>query len=419
MIVGLLLVGVVTYTIIITPNSDTTIAGATSTNCDSNNNWLRWDGKCVDSKTNAWYCFDVGEAMKIESNRLPSREYSGHTGFGCSTTNSWNRVEDGIQICKNGLCNVGDPFLGSNTGDCVQNPDVASPLGFSSCTYQGIDLFINSEGDYFSKTLSTSDTQQIEYMIYERCKIGNTWVAGDLLEDGYIDTHASKHLQTTESMYLYIRNYECEPSKVCQFINGPCSQDTDCCDSEIPEISCSQSKCSWDAEDNPEGKYCSNQGGIISDKSFFSCTKEIKSKEIASGEVCSIISPCSNAMCCVGKLTQTVFDKDKCGWWIKIPEFDILGKTYGGWGILPDLWCNLNLWLAKFKIIFSVVAGLFAGLIGASYLGKFTPKMKKKWIILLIGFIGIGVGVGLLAYFYFWSIVLALILLGGVRVFIK
>jgi len=110
----------------------------------------------------------------------------------------------------------------------------------------------------------------------------------------------------------------------------------------------------------------------------------------------------------------------KCGWWIKIPEFTILGETYGGWGIIPDVWCHLQNWLVKFRLIFAIVLGAFGGLLAGSYSYIFVKKQenKIKWIVIISSVIILGLAAGYLAWIYFWWILLALIILGIIRAFI-
>lgn len=110
-------------------------------------------------------------------------------------------------------------------------------------------------------------------------------------------------------------------------------------------------------------------------------------------------------------------DGGKCGRWL--------------WGLVPDYWCLINQWILKARIWFAVVAGFLLGLIGTTYVGKILKgirgeesdteraeaKKSRMWIS-LITFLIIGLSGGVLAYFTFWFIVIAIIILGGIRILI-
>lgn len=104
----------------------------------------------------------------------------------------------------------------------------------------------------------------------------------------------------------------------------------------------------------------------------------------------------------------------ECGYWFKAPVW------LGGWG-MPDLFCLINQWFMKFKIIFSVVLGFIGGLLSLLYTRKFTPSdldKNKKWIIYLSVFVLIGASIGYLAFVYFWWILLAIFILAILKIFI-
>ena len=101
---------------------------------------------------------------------------------------------------------------------------------------------------------------------------------------------------------------------------------------------------------------------------------------------------------------------DECGYWIKMPEI------LGGAIILPDLWCIINNFIEGFKIVFSIVTGFLAGILGLLFGTRLIPKKtNKKWAYLLGIFVIFGVAVGVVAFFYFWYIMLALLTLAVLR----
>lgn len=93
---------------------------------------------------------------------------------------------------------------------------------------------------------------------------------------------------------------------------------------------------------------------------------------------------------------------------------------------LDGLWCQINIFLATFKIIFAIVGGIIGGLVGLGFTSKFTGSLKIKdgarWILYLLSFLIFGLLSGLTAYFYFWVciiiLVVLLILLAIIKIFI-
>lgn len=104
-----------------------------------------------------------------------------------------------------------------------------------------------------------------------------------------------------------------------------------------------------------------------------------------------------------------------CGYWTIIPGF----AGWDGWKI-PDLFCIINNFINKLKIVFSIIVGFFGGLLGSSYASKLIPikKERNKWIMFFAIVLFIGSAVGYLAYIYFWWILLVLIILSIIRIFI-
>ncbi len=167
-------------------------------------------------------------------------------GFHCRE-DDYSKVVDGTW-CPNG----------NGNGNCPSNPNVNIPLGLSDCTYQGGDFFTTSE---LPKTIITSSTEQKEYMVYKRCKDSSEkWISSTTIDTGLIDKGNSKTFSSyAESVNIYIRNYQCDEEQICGFIGSSCTKDSDCCDYELLEISCENSKCTWD----DVGASCSGQGGTI------------------------------------------------------------------------------------------------------------------------------------------------------------
>lgn len=176
---------------------------------------------------------------------------------------------------------------------CISNPDEGESLGLSSCTYQTSQMFDTSS---LPKTITSSSTQQKEYLVYKRCQdTSGTWRASDLLTSGVIDKGQSKTFSYTEQVRIYILEYQCNPAEVCKQLGESCTQQSDCCNADTPQISCSNSKCTWQDENNTAGKYCINNGGNLMDSDYWKCKgSTIISLEIANHEVAD------NILCCLG-----------------------------------------------------------------------------------------------------------------------
>ena len=101
----------------------------------------------------------------------------------------------------------------------------------------------------------------------------------------------------------------------------------------------------------------------------------------------------------------------ECGAWISV----------AGTTIIPDLFCVINQFMLKFRIIFSVILGVLGGLLGISYLLKFLPKSsetKTKVIWSIVTFLILGIALFLLALIYFWFILLFILIIGIIRIFV-
>lgn len=123
------------------------------------------------------------------------------------------------------------------------------------------------------------------------------------------------------------------------------------------------------------------------------CTTD---KDCKSGEIC--------------KDGYCVEDDSKCKPWVAIGRITII----------PNIWCLMNLWLMKFRIVFAIILGFLGGLLSGLYAKKLIDKQKlssKLWILLVVGVI-VGLALGFLAYWYFWTIVIVLIVLGIIKAFI-
>ena len=99
-------------------------------------------------------------------------------------------------------------------------------------------------------------------------------------------------------------------------------------------------------------------------------------------------------------------EKNTCGYWIRFPKF------LGGKGI-PNLFCLINNWFMKFRLVFSIILGFFSGLFAFLFSKDniVNKKDKKeKWISPSIGVV-LGVAIGFLAFTYFWLALISLLIL--------
>lgn len=215
-----------------------------------------------------------------------------------------------------------------------------------------------------------------------------------------------------------------------------CIRDTDCgvseqCDFTIPALkkpTCNSGICGFDETqvdccsdvNCPSGQFCD-------------ANKECKVRQAACTECpyeCCIDSCGANGgfldrACgedkpfCIDNACQAEEDDgEECGAWLSFPEFEILGETYGGGTILPNLFCIINNLLSKFIIWFSVVVGLIGGAMGISYLLRFLPKgstTKTKVIYSIITFLLLGVALFALALIFFWWILLFIVIISIAR----
>lgn len=141
---------------------------------------------------------------------------------------------------------------------------------------------------------------------------------------------------------------------------------------------------------------------------------ELKENCVALGKVCNYAGD-GTTFCeddedwCENHPDDPRCDGSECGTWLDLKIFKI-----------PDLWCLLNQFIEKFKIVFAIIVGFLGGLLSGSYINKLIPfnTSKNKWIAFLVTFAVLGGAFGYLAYIYFWWILLALIILGIVRAFI-
>ena len=99
-------------------------------------------------------------------------------------------------------------------------------------------------------------------------------------------------------------------------------------------------------------------------------------------------------------------ENNQCGYWIRFPKF------LGGKGI-PNLFCIINNWFMKFRVIFSIILGFFSGLFAFLFSKDniVNKKDKKeKWISPTIGVV-LGIAIGFLAFTYFWLSLISLLIL--------
>ncbi len=302
--------------------------------------------------------------------------------------------------------------------DCIKNNNVNIDLGF-----QGSTLFTSSE---MPKTITTSSTQQKEYQIVKRCQdIDSTWISGTELDRGLIDKSNSKifsNIYETD-VYVYIREYECEPEKVCSFIGQSCSKDSDCCDFELPEIACVNNKCAW--EQTVEGKLCNNiiidnKGGKIIDSSEWECLGEkVESKEILTGEACDIAKiqdpdiNCDDIICCVGDSRFIGEIKlPKCDTCDEFAVSQLFGEFFKSRKCEPKtvlkvpIQNNAICFLSFIKLFLIPITFIFSILFGSKFLLRFDILKKNDILLWIINIIL----AGLLSYLVFLTFTIGIII---------
>lgn len=110
------------------------------------------------------------------------------------------------------------------------------------------------------------------------------------------------------------------------------------------------------------------------------------------------------------------FDDPECKEKECKPWFSIAGKT-----IIPNIFCIINNFFLKFRIVFSIILGVIGGLIGITYLLRFlkpSSKTSTKVIWSLVTFFLLAIALTILALIYFWFIVLFIIIIGVIRIII-
>jgi len=293
-----------------------------------------------------------------------------------------NFIETFVPLSKE---NVNFVEYGGKTGYCLNRVIYSiATVKTESSTYQIVDTNWNN-------ILSPSvDCCPGETEPTRKCNDNFEWEAISGAECSYFNPCAGAEWYPSNNSKELIR-YNCE--------NGYCVQDQ-----KIVE-------CTSDADciNSAKGKYCDTKTWECSGIPDINVTKREICDDGIDNDGDGLIDD-ADPDC----------QKPVCGWWVKFPEFTIAGKTYGGQGIIPDIWCYLNLWLAKFKWTFAIVAGFLGGLLSTSFVYKFMNKknLKKTWWILLITFLVLGGAILYLSLTYFWWILLALIILGIVRAFI-